>query len=56
MDRILNKNNTSIGEKNDYELYVESGHSGSISSLAITSDGKYIVSGSDDKTMGYKKR
>jgi len=33
------------------ELLIQKGHSGAITSLAITQDGKQMVSGSDDKTI-----
>ena len=34
----------------DYKLFLE-GHTSSITSITITSDNKYIISGSDDKTI-----
>ena len=45
------KQNTTLASQYDYELYIGLGHNGRISSLAITPDGKYIVSVSKDKTI-----
>ena len=54
-DRILNKNSALIKGAFDHNIYVGLGHSGYINSVAITPDGKYIVSGAgfllDDNTI-----
>ena len=54
MKLIINKNHhTSVIVKElerNYQLFLE-GHKSSITSIVITSDDKYIISGSDDRTI-----
>jgi len=50
-DRILSKNSALIKGAFDHNIYVGLGHSYGVESVAITPDGKYIVSGSNDKTI-----
>jgi len=50
-DRILNKNSALIKGAFDHNIYVGLGHSNCVNSVAITPDGKYIVSGSGDSTI-----
>ena len=50
-DRILKKNSALTKEVFDHNIYVGLGHSSYIESVAITPDGKYIVSGSRDNTI-----
>ena len=47
---LKNKNSLKVINEN-LRLHVTIGHSENVSSVAITPDGKYIVSGSSDKTI-----
>ena len=48
---IIKNHNPSVKElERDYKLFLE-GHTSSVTSIAITSDNKYIISGSHDKTI-----
>ena len=50
-DRILNKNSALTKMVFNHKLYIDLGHSDYVESVAITPDGKYIVSGSSDNTI-----
>ena len=51
VDRLLNNSSELINVDSDYKLYIGLGHSRMITSVAITADGKYVISGSSDKTI-----
>ena len=50
-DKILNKNSVLTKDVSDHNLHVGLGHSSYVTSVAITPDGKYIVSGSWESTI-----
>jgi len=50
-DKILNKNSALISDEFNYIIYVGLFHSRRVNSVAISPDGKYIVSGSWDNTI-----
>jgi len=50
-DKILNKNSGLTKRVFNHKLYIGLGHSSYSTSVAITPDGKYIVSGSRNETI-----
>jgi len=48
---LAKKQDDLTAEELNYRLHITKGHSDSVISIAISPDGKYIVSGSDDNTI-----